>query len=395
MGDPAWSLDRLKTEIAVLGARGLPREEYFAELAPRLRRVVPNDASCWHTIDPQTRLLTSDEPRELVATGILDPGTVDAAGEVIVRSEYLGEDANSFAALAARRAPVGILAQATRGRPERSARYRDLLEPAGIPHELRAAFVTRGRVWGAVHIARRAGSGAFERRDAEALAQVVPAIAIGIRGSLRFDAARRAGGAEAPGLIVVDAGNEVELVTPPALPLLAALGAEGVEVGRGGLPAGIQALASFVRGQEEPTAAAGNVVTVPGRDGWLTLHASKLDPGAGRVAVVIETAGGPRAATVRLEAHGATAREREVATLIARGLGNPEIAEALVLSPHTVQDHVKSLFEKLGVASRQELVARVFLDEYLPEVVRQTPLTSHGRFEVDQGDGVPAGGATA
>ena len=46
-----------------------------------------------------------------------------------------------------------------------------------------------------------------------------------------------------------------------------------------------------------------------------------------------------------------------------------EIAEALVLSPHTVQDHVKSLYEKVGVGSRQELVARVFLDEYLPEVL--------------------------
>ena len=53
----------------------------------------------------------------------------------------------------------------------------------------------------------------------------------------------------------------------------------------------------------------------------------------------------------------------------------------VVLSPHTVEDHVKSLYEKLGVASRQELVARVFLDEYLPEVARQTPLTSRGRFD--------------
>jgi hypothetical protein len=41
------------------------------------------------------------------------------------------------------------------------------------------------------------------------------------------------------------------------------------------------------------------------------------------------------------------------------------------------------LFEKLDVANRQELVARVFLDEYLPEVGRQTPLTSHGRFETE------------
>lgn len=382
MREPGWSVERLKQEIAVLGARGLSRSEYFAELAPRLRRAVDSDASCWHTLDPQTRLLTSDEPRELVERGVYTAESVAAAGELMVRSEYLGADRNTFAELAARRVPVGILAQATRGKPERSARYRDLLEPSGIPHELRAAFVIRGRVWGAVHIARRESSGAFSQRDADVLAQVAPAIAEGIRGSLRFDAARRVIGGEAPGLIVLGPGGEVELVTPPALPLLAELGGEGFEHGEGELPSAVQALASFARNQEAAAAGAGNMVTVPGRDGWVTLHASKPDPAGDRVAIVIEAASGPRAATLRLEAHGATAREREVATLIARGLTNPEIAEALVLSPHTVQDHVKSLFDKLDVASRQELVARVFLDEYLPEFVQKTPLTSHGRFEL-------------
>ena len=151
----------------------------------------------------------------------------------------------------------------------------------------------------------------------------------------------------------------------------------------GKLPTAIESLAAFVRSDPAGAASGGNVVTVPGGEGWLTLHATRPDPGDNRVAIVIEPASGPRSATVRLEAHGATAREREVATLIARGLTNPEIAEALVLSPHTVQDHIKSLFEKLDVGSRQELVARVFLGEYLPEVVQRTPLTSHGRFEVD------------
>jgi DNA-binding CsgD family transcriptional regulator len=258
------------------------------------------------------------------------------------------DDRNTFAELATRRVPVGILAQATRGKPERTARYRELLEPSGIPHELRAAFVRRGRVWGAVHVARRESSGAFSDRDAD----------------------------------VLDAQGEVELVTPPALPILAAIGAPGIRPEEGELPSAVHALAAFVR--EQGAAAEGaNVVTVPGRDGLVTLHASKPDPVGDRIAIVIEAARGPRAATVRLEAAGATAREREVATLIARGLTNPEIAETLVLSPHTVGDHVKSLFDKLDVASRQELVARVFLDEYLPEVIQQTPLTSHGRFEVN------------
>lgn len=245
--------------------------------------------------------------------------------------------------------------------------------PADIPHELRAAFVIRGRVWGAVHVARRAGSGPFEQRDVDALAQVAGAIAQGIRGALRLDAARRASGADAPGLVVVGPGDDVELITPPAAELLEALGASPERE----LPSAVLSLVAFLRGGE----AAANVVTVPSPGGWVTLHGSLA--GAGRVAVVLERATGARSAPLRLEMHGVTPREREVAALVARGLGNAEIARELVLSPHTVGDHVKSLFEKLGVANRQELVARVFLDDYLPEVAQGTPLTSRGHFERD------------
>ena len=370
-----WTVDRLRDEIVRLGARGLPREEYFAELVPRLRKVIGNDATCWHTLDPHTHLLTSDASADLVERGIFSTDSVQAAGEAIIRSEYVVDDVNTFAGLARRRVPVGIHEHATRGKPEQSARYRDVLGPADIPHELRAAFLLRGRVWGAVHIARRASSGAFEQADAEKLALLTGAIAEGIRTSMRFDAARRVTGADAPGLILLGPDNGVELITPPARGLLDALNS-----GPGEVPAALLALASFLRsGRGDP--ASGAVVTAPSATGWLTLHGS-LPGSDGRVAIVVERATGMQSAALRLEAHGATAREREVATMLARGLTNAEIADALVLSQHTVSDHVKNLFEKVGVSTRQELVARVFLDEYLPEVVRATPLTSRGRFDV-------------
>ena len=155
-----WATDRLVDDVARLGARGLPREEYYAEVTARLRRVVPSAAACWHTVDPGTRLLTSDSPAELISRGILTEESATEAGQGIVASEYLVRDVNTFASLARKRVPVGTLTQATGGKLDRSVRYQQVLEPAGIPYELRAAFVTRGRCWGAVHIARlRRGAG--------------------------------------------------------------------------------------------------------------------------------------------------------------------------------------------------------------------------------------------
>lgn len=49
-----------------------------------------------------------------------------------------------------------------------------------------------------------------------------------------------------------------------------------------------------------------------------------------------------------------TPREREVLSLLARGLSNPEIARHLLVTPKTVRNHVSSVLGKLGVASRHE-----------------------------------------
>jgi DNA-binding NarL/FixJ family response regulator len=53
-----------------------------------------------------------------------------------------------------------------------------------------------------------------------------------------------------------------------------------------------------------------------------------------------------------------SAREREVLDLIATGATNPEIAERLFLSPHTVKEHTSTLYRKLKVRNRTEAVQR-------------------------------------
>ena len=62
-------------------------------------------------------------------------------------------------------------------------------------------------------------------------------------------------------------------------------------------------------------------------------------------------------------------RPRNDPAATARGLGTAEIAEHLFVSQPTVRDHVKSVFEKVGVSSRGELVAKVFADHYSPILI--------------------------
>jgi DNA-binding NarL/FixJ family response regulator len=176
-------------------------------------------------------------------------------------------------------------------------------------------------------------------------------------------------------MVVLGPRDEVEMITAPARELLAELRSTIVAESSESPPTALRALAAAAR-----TGSASGAVAVPGRSGWITLDASLPEAAGGRVAVVIDRAAGPQSTALRLETYGVTAREREVAALVAQGCSNSEIAAALVVSPYTVQDHMKSLFEKTGVSSRRELVARIFLDDYLPALTRQAPLDERGGF---------------
>jgi DNA-binding NarL/FixJ family response regulator len=55
---------------------------------------------------------------------------------------------------------------------------------------------------------------------------------------------------------------------------------------------------------------------------------------------------------------GLSERERSVLKLMASGSTNPEIAEALHLSKHTVKEHTSAVYRKLGVRNRTEAVQR-------------------------------------
>lgn len=385
----AWDGERLLAEVRRLSLRGLQRDEFHRELAARIRRVIKIDATCWHGLDPRTLMLTSADPVELMAGGYLTPASEPVAVRAVLSSEYRRDDYNSFAAIAKRRLPVGILGESTRHHPERSARYREFLAPYGTPYELRTAFVTRGRPWGCVVMHREEGSGEFTTAEARLVARLSRPIAEGLRASVRLEAARRQEDDAAPGLILLGPRDEIQLITPPARSLLDDLVRTNPAAPHD-LPLPVLSLAAVARRQARGTpdrAAPG--LEVPTRAGWFSLHASVPEGGRSeQVAIVIQRAAPERAVALELEAYDLTPREREIAGLALRGLSTAALAERLCLSPWTVQDHFKSIFEKTGTHSRRQLRARVFYEQYLPAIGGRRPLAADGSLITAPGAGV-------
>jgi DNA-binding NarL/FixJ family response regulator len=69
--------------------------------------------------------------------------------------------------------------------------------------------------------------------------------------------------------------------------------------------------------------------------------------------------------TSAVSASGLTPRELEVLRLLVAGRSNPQIAEALFISPRTATTHVSNILAKLGVESRTEAATRAIRDGLL------------------------------
>jgi DNA-binding NarL/FixJ family response regulator len=100
---------------------------------------------------------------------------------------------------------------------------------------------------------------------------------------------------------------------------------------------------------------------------WVALVVDRADSGQA------ELAGTSTPAQVR-EAGRLTARQREIALLIARGLSNGEIASQLVLTPGTVANHVAEILRRLDYGSRSQIA--VWAVQNLAPLILESPETA-------------------
>jgi DNA-binding CsgD family transcriptional regulator len=359
MSADAATIERGISGLVESCARGHDATGLFGDVSDRLRRLVPFDGALWFATDPATVLATAPARVENI-----EDGHCSSYWE----REFRVEDAILFRDLARSQAGIGTLYDVTGGNPTRSARYREFSAPQGYGDELRAALRVGNSTWGVVGLMRGRGRPAFGPRDVEVVRAIAPVLADALR-MLAVQTAAAGAAATGAGTALFDADGVLLSLDEPAEGLFEELGGRGW-VART-LPmtpvSAVLAQALAVQEGRERGPASARVRGVSGR--WLSLHASCLrgvDGRPGPTALTIEPAKSAQLAPIIVEAYRLTVREQEITRAVARGLSNPEIAAELFLSPHTVRDHLKAVFAKVGVASRGELVATLFADHYEP-----------------------------
>ena len=357
--------------------QGHPPDRLKAEVLTRLRRVVPVDAFWWATCDPATLLFTQAH-RE---------GLPDESISYFVENEFGGVDVNQWTSLARDRDGVTTLAQATAGDLESSARFRDVFQPMGLGDELRAVLRTGDACWGLMCLHREVGPG-FSAQEQQLVRTLAPHLAEGLRAGLLSIGAAETATIDAPGLVVLDPMGELVAATAPAQAWFAELGHEPRSTSP--VPAEVSTAAGLLTRRTETDADADparspvprlRVRTLAGR--WAVLHASWLDALAGepgQIAVIIEPATPIEVAEVIMQAYGLTERERTVTKLVCQGHSTAQIAAQLWITTNTVQDHLKSIFDKTGVRSRREVMARILRDHYLPGMHQARTVAPTGYF---------------
>lgn len=343
--------------------------EQFTRARDRLLRLVHGDAKLTSTLEAvlaslhevtrfgRAALMTVD-PQTLLPTSGIVQGFPPEACAPFWDHELLVPGFNKFTTLARSTDTVATLVEATDGDLGRAPIYPGLYASLAIADELRAAFVVGTTCWGIASLLRPAADGAFPDDEVDHVRRLAPLIGRALRASICKLNAQASG---PPAVIVVDGRNRILHSTVQSGSVLDDLRTGGVA--EPGLPTVVGIVATRARASRTYSHLATRVRGASGR--WVRLTAVPLEGDAGSVAVTIESARAADLTPILLESYGLTDREAELVLLLSRGLATKEIAAELALSPHTIRDHVKTIFEKVHVNSRGELVAKLFSSHLL------------------------------
>jgi len=341
--------NRARERVEALAHGGLASEEARREAIDALRPAVGFRRWCWPLTDPGSALSTS---------GIADFDLWREVPRIAALQEH-GDVTSKPTLVLGLRTSISLSA-ATGGDLARSTRWNECLRPYGVGDELMTACRDHHGCWGSVELMRDSDDPPFADDDLDLLHGLAPSLGSLLRRGLRErDPAPRSPGATlAPATLIVDAELRPTSWTPALADWLDELPAGG---GPEALPPAVYELGTRVLTAAVASNGLPASVRLRTRTGrWAALEGASLEgDDRGRAAITFRHATSDEIFDFLARAHDLTARERQLVALMLDGLATKQVAAALCISAHTVQDHLKAVFAKTGVRSRRELVSHL------------------------------------
>jgi DNA-binding CsgD family transcriptional regulator len=329
---------------------GLDARTLRRQVTEELRRAIGFDAHAWLLTDPVTAVgaaPVADVPwmRELPAQ---------------IRLKYASR-VNRWTALGD--SPVVLLHEATSGDLAQSLVWRDLLVRYGVSDVASVVFEDRFGCWAFLELWRADGT-RFAATDAGLLRDLVHPLTLALRRCQASTFVARAPRDEpriGPVVLLLTPDLTVRGQTPQAEGYLRALVPAAED--RQPIPAAAYNVAAQLLALEDGIDANPPTARVHVAGGlWMTARAARLDgPGPAReqdIAVTLEESSAAERVDLFCRAFGLTSRERELIEQLVEGRDTREVAQHMFLSQNTVQDHLKSIFDKTATRSRRALLAR-------------------------------------
>ena len=341
MKTPAWQPGVHR--IAALATQPTDLVSFWHGATDVIAKFVPHYMTpCWYTVDPASLLITSH-----VQEGLPEFPAEWLAGE------YYNEDVNQINDVLRSTSGLSTLHEAAGGDPSGTNRWQRNMLMGGDQELLIRLRSKSGPVWGVLGLYREPDRPLFSESEKSFLRAAAPHLADGARRALLIGEATDPEDLDAPGLVIITDRWEVDSATPGVSRWMSELPDgdwNAGQVASAVLAVAAQALRSAEKRNRSGEVAAARVLSRSGV--WIVLHGAALTSGASRrVAVIIEPAHPARIYPLLMSVYGLTAREQDVTRLILQGRSTIDIALDLSMSVHTVQEHLKNVFDKTGAAA--------------------------------------------
>jgi DNA-binding CsgD family transcriptional regulator len=335
--------NRARERLEALADGDLDSEEARRAAIDALRPAVGFERWCWPLTDPGSALATG---------GIAEFDLWPELPRLAALEEH--GDVTSKPRLALGPRASVTLSAATGGDLARSTRWRECLRPYGVGDELMTVCRDRHGCWGSVELMRDADDRRFDDADVDLLDSLAPTLGRLLRRSLLrgLQAPDRTARPLPPATLILGPDLEPASWTPAFAAWLDELSFMPPAV----YELGVRARTPQADATGLPCSA--RIRTPSGR--WATIEGAALEgANAGQVAIALREATPEEVVDLLCLAYSLTSRERQLVALALDGLATKQLAQALCISPYTVQDHLKSIFAKTGVRSRRELVSHL------------------------------------